>query len=123
MKHLITKQIESALDLSSGDTASDEIDIGLVDNVMINIDCTGVTDNTGTFAVEHRLKKSNAGGGQYTSWGELTLSAVPTLADANKVFAISLNQLPPGQIRVTYSSAGGTPDGAAEIWFSACSVG
>lgn len=91
-----------------------------MDNVGINIATSGVTDNTGTFAVEHRIYKDEQ---NYSAWAELTLSPAPSLASADDVLFINLNQLPPGQIRVTFTAAGGTPDGTCDVWVSGCAVG
>lgn len=95
---------------------SEVFDIKTVDNIGINISASSVTDNTGTFEIEWRVYKD---ANEFSDWAELTLSSTPTLADAAATFAVILNQLPPGQIRVKFTAAGGTPDGTCDIWISA----
>jgi len=93
------------------------IEIGnLIDNVGLNIDLNNVTDQTGVFYVDHRIKKDT---NNVSAWAELTLGGGnPTVADADATHLINLNQLPKGQIRVRFVAAGGTPDGDATIWYS-----
>jgi hypothetical protein len=95
------------------------------DNYGFNIDCTGVTDNTGTFYIQHRIAKDNGATDpiDYSAWATLTLDTIPTLANANDVFLIYLNQIPPGELRIGFTAAGGTPDGSCDIWYSATSLG
>lgn len=93
-----------------------------LDNVGIILDCKSITDNTGTFAVEVRFKVDTVGP-QSSGWGELTLDVVPTLADAPVVIPINLNQIPFTEFRITFTAAGGTPNGNVDIWFSARQVG
>lgn len=112
-KNFFEKKVSDAQSLGA-DFSTDPIDVGTrVDNVGINIETSGVTDNTGIFYIDHRVYKdaNNASG-----WAELTLSSAPTLADGNDTFLINLNQLPKGQIRVRFVAAGGTPDGTVDIW-------
>jgi hypothetical protein len=96
-----------------------------LDNIGINIDCTGVTSNTGTFAIQHRIVKEALPSESTfkSSWATLTLDAVPTLAGASTVFFVNLNQVPPGEIRVAFTAAGGSPNGSCDIWLSATSLG
>lgn len=85
-----------------------------VSNVGINIDCNNVTDNTGDFVVQHRIND----GKNQSEWASLSLSATPTLADADATYFLNLNQIPPGDLRVKFTAAGGTPDGDCDIWIS-----
>ena len=113
-------EVETAKTLASNFTSTNIFTVKTVDNIGINIDCNNVTDNQGTFAVQHRLYKTDT----YASeWATLTLSSTPTLADGDDTFLVSLNQLPPGQVRVKFTAAGGTPDGDCTIRISATSVG
>lgn len=98
-----------------------------IDNVGVNISTTGVTTNTGTFNVQHRVVQTvNPGTGAalaFSDWATLTLSPPATLANADTVILINLNQLPPGEIRVTFTAGLSTPNGTADIWVCGCSVG
>lgn len=108
---------DQALD---ADFASEVVNIRTIDNVAVVMQCDDVTDNVGTFQIEWRaFKEPN----HYSEWIELDLSGEPTLADADDLIMINLNQLPPGQIRVTFTSLGGTPDGTCTVWVTGCSVG
>lgn len=110
------KQIESALSLSGGDTESSIFEIPLsLKNVGIVIETSGVTDNTGTFDVQYRINN----GDKQSGWATLSLGSTPSLSDADATFLINLNQIPPGDVRIKYNSAGGTPDGTAAIWIAA----
>lgn len=102
---------------------SNPITMGTKDNVAINISATSVTDNTGVFSIQHRILKSENVLGDFSDWNTLTLDMPPTLANASAVLGVYLNQVPPGQLRVVFTAAGGTPDGSVVIWVSMCSVG
>lgn len=99
---------------------SDPVGGDLLDNIGIWLETAGVTDNTGTFAVQVRWFSED--GLTFGPWTALTLSSVPTLADADANFFINLNQIPPAQFRVAFTAAGSTPDGTCNIYFSACQV-
>lgn len=93
-----------------------------LDNVGVNVSTSGVTTNTGTFSVQHRIKKDDNPGNQ-SAWATLTLSSVPTLANADTTFLIDLNQVPPGELRLVFTPGGGTPNGTCDVWVSGCSLG
>lgn len=113
-----TRQLASAQSLASNFT-TDWVNIPFLDNVGIAINTASVTDNTGTFAVEVRMKDGN----DTSDPIELTLSSTPTLADADDDFFINLNQVPATQVRLKFTAAGGTPDGTAQIWFHTTTIG
>jgi hypothetical protein len=83
-------------------------------HIGFNIDTASVTDNTGTFGVQHRIYKDS---NTYSEWADLTLSATPTLADADATMLLDIT-VPPGQVRLTFTAAGGTPDGTCTVWIS-----
>lgn len=114
-------KLESAHSLAA-DFNSAVFTVKTMDNVGINIEAEDVTDNTGTFQVQHRIKKDDNTGNK-SGWATLTLSADPTLNNAADVFLVTLNQIPPGEIRIVFTAAGITPDGTVDIWVSATSVG
>lgn len=99
------KKLASAQSLAA-DFSSDSTVVLTVDNVGYIISTAGVTDNTGVFQVWIRIKNSDNENEQ-SEWAQLTLSAVPTLADDDDVFFINLNQLPPCEAQVRYVAAGG----------------
>jgi hypothetical protein len=100
---------------------SDWINITQLDNVGVNLACNSVTDNTGTFAIEVRLKQPDPE--LFSEGSTLTLSSVPTLANAAANFFINLNQLPADQFRVVFTAAGGTPDGTLEMFVHSKTMG
>lgn len=117
MKNFIDKKFETLKTLASNFT-TEVMPVGPhVDNVGINIEILSVTDNTGSFFVDHRIFKD---ANNFSAWAELTLPATdfPALANADAVFLSNLNQLPKGQLRVRFVAAGGTPDGTCNIWFT-----
>jgi hypothetical protein len=118
-KHVKTKRVESAQSLADN-FQTEWIDISSQDNVGILVNCSSVTDNTGTFAVEVRMKDSE---GVTSSETALTLSATPTLADTDADFFISVNQLPANQVRLSFTAAGSDPDGVCDVFFHTKSVG
>lgn len=118
------KNILPAFKLVDGESlgasfASDPVTVNTATHVCFNITTAGVSDNTGTFAVEHRIYKDS---GNYSGWASLTLSSAPTLGDDDAVFMLDL-RLPPGQVRVVFTAAGGTPDGTVDVWVTGNSEG
>lgn len=97
------------------------MNVDYLDNIGIIADCTGVTDNTGTFAVQVRFKDKDTGA--VSNWGDLTMDTVPTLASTSAVIVINLNQIPFSEFRLAFTAAGAVPDGIATVWFSARQVG
>ncbi len=118
-KSVKTSRLESAQSLAAS-FSTDWLTIAYQDNVGYLITTSGVTDNTGTFAVEVRMTDSN---GVSSDAVALTLDATPTLADTDAEFFINLNQVPATQVRLTFTAAGGTPDGTAAIFVHSKSVG
>ena len=119
MANVITKRIATEQSLAASFN-SEVTTIKTVDNVAYTVQTASVTDNTGTFGVQHRAYED---ANTFSPWIDLTLSTTPTLADGDDGFLINLNQIPPGQVRLKYTAAGGTPDGTAEIWVSGKQIG
>lgn len=113
IQHKSTK-LETAKSLAS-DFNTSWITIKHLDNVGFIMNCNNVTDNTGTWAVQVRSHKSD---NEVSEAVELTLSSVPTLADADANLAIDLANVPFDQIRLAFTAAGGTPDGDADVWMT-----
>ena len=118
------KIIATAQSLAA-DFQTDPIITNGVDQVNFTIVMASISDNTGVFSVQHR-KYVDAN--QYSTW--ITLEVATALDNSNsngagvtaaKIF--NLQQVPPGQLRVAFVAAGGTPDGTAEIAVSAKSQG
>lgn len=123
-KSVKSQQLESSKTLASNFTTN-WVKIPYLDNVGFVINCDSVTDNTGTFAVQVRIKEkegadANAAASAATT---LTLSSTPTLADADDDFFINLNQLPATEVRLSFTAAGGTPDGTCDIFMHSATVG
>lgn len=114
-------QLSDDADLSA-DYVSDPFTVKTLDNIGILIEVTGVTDNTGTFEVQKRYKSAK-NEGTYTDWVTITFSTGLTLGDADTTHEFFMRQINPCQLRVKFTAAGGTPDGIANIYVSACSVG
>ena len=118
-KNTKTIQKEAAKTLASSFT-TDWLNVSYLDNVGVVINCNNVTDNTGFFEVQVRMKVD---ANNVSSAVTLTLSSVPTLANADDDFGINLNQLPYNEVRISFTAAGGTPDGDCDIWFKSETVG
>jgi len=118
-KNIMSHQLESAKTLASN-FETDPVTIKTLDNIAFNIDCSSVTDNTGTFYVQHRIYKDDR---NFSAWNILTLSATLQLADSDNTLAAYINQIPSGQLRISFVAAGGTPDGQCDIWVSGSSIG
>lgn len=93
-----------------------------LDNIGIILDCVSITDNTGTFKVQVRNKNFDTG---WTSnWGDLTLDTAITLANAATCIPVNLNQVPAWtEFRISFTAAGGTPNGNVTISITANQVG
>lgn len=118
------KNILPAFKLVDGESLGESFDsepvtVNTATHVCFNITTSDVTDNTGAFSVQHRIYKDS---GNYSGWADLTLSAAPTLGDADAVFMLDL-RLPPGQVRVSFTAAGGTPNGTVDVWVTGNSEG
>lgn len=96
----------------SDDFVTEPVTMTTATNINFTVATSDVTDNTGTFGIEYRIWKDE---NHYSDWVSLTYNPVPTLADADTQFLIQA-YLMPGQARLTFTSAGGTPDGTADIW-------
>lgn len=106
----------------AADFTGPAMNVDYLDNAFIIVDCTGITDNIGTFGVEVRFVPAQ-GLGLPSAWVALTLDSTPTLVNADQAFGINLNQVPFSEFRLTFTAAGGTPDGVADVWYSARQVG
>lgn len=89
--------------------------VATADNIGIWIYANNVTDNTGSFVVQVRPWRDD---NTFGEWVTLTLSADLILSNADEDFFVNLNQLPNCQVRVSFTAAGGTPDGDCDIWIS-----
>lgn len=98
---------------------SDPVTLTTVSRLAVNIKASSVTDNTGTFDIEHRVFKDQ---NNYSDWVALTLSASLILNDDDTSLLADLS-LPPGQFRVKFNAAGGTPDGVCDIWITGAQEG
>lgn len=95
------------------------------DNVAYQINVT-TTDSTGTFEVQASMDYVPPGTGSVPpdagTWATLTLDGTPSVAGANDVIAISLNQVPYKALRIAYTSTvAGT--GTCDITIMARTVG
>lgn len=104
-------KLETAADLSANFETT-PVTLTTATRVAFNVSTASVTDNTGTFGVEHRHYRDAE---HYSDWAALTLDSTPTLADTNAQILVDVD-VPPGQVRLTFVAAGGTPDGTADVW-------
>lgn len=93
---------------------SDPITLTTATHIGFACSTASVTSNTGTFAVQYRVIKDI---NTYSDWAELTLSSIPTLASANTSFLIDVT-VPPGQVRLTFTASGSTPNGTVTVWIT-----
>lgn len=94
---------------------SEEVDIGWQDNVGIQIVTSGITDNSGQFAVEVTIDG--------TVWEAIDFSpSIPALSDVNTQIFCNANQLPFKKFRISFTAAGGTPDGTCDAWIMSKAV-
>jgi hypothetical protein len=95
---------------------SDSVAIDAKTNILgINLSTSSITDNTGDFVIQHRIWKDF---NSFSGWADLTLSSTIVLNNANITTLIYLIDLPKGQVRVSFTAAGSTPDGTVDIWVS-----
>ena len=93
---------------------TDPINIDTAFNVGFFIYASSVTDNTGNFQIQIRPYKDVANSGDW-----INLGSASTLANADADFFKTQTDLPPCQVRIAFTAAGGTPDGSCDIWVSA----
>ena len=118
MGNKIVKQILEGQSLTAS-FFSEAIPVGpFVDNIMFNIEATGVSTNGGVFTVEHRIVKDEF---HKSAWGPLCLDDPPTLENVDAVKTIYLNQAPIGEVRIVFTVTG-SPDGVCDIWYSGRSL-
>lgn len=90
--------------------SSSPIRIFYQDNVAIQLDCT-TSDAVGTFAAEVSVDYQENfpdGMAQNGNWVALPLPSTPTLAGANQVIILNLNQLSMPYIRISYTRTSGS---------------
>jgi hypothetical protein len=92
--------------------SSSPVTVTTTTHVAISIETSGVTGNTGTFGVSHQIYKDDR---EYGPWVPLTLTSVPTLANADIVDMLDL-RVPPGRLKVTFVPAGGTAEVQTLTW-------
>ena len=118
MGNKIVKQIAKDQSLAAS-FFSEAIPVGpYVDNLMFNIEATGVTVNVGVFTIQHRIVKDEF---RRSAWGPLCLDEDPTLENVDAVKTIYLNQAPIGEVRIVFTVTG-SPDGVCDIWYSGRNV-
>lgn len=90
------------------------ISMNLLDNAGITLNTSAVTANTGSFIVEATDDEVfNFDGSAKSSgvtWIDIGVPAM-TLANVNAGFAPNVNQFPWKYLRVSFTPAGGTPNG------------
>lgn len=90
----------------SASFSSAPVTIQYLDNIGITLACTGVTTNTGAFRVECSIDG--------IKWIDLAITPSMSLSNANEDLIINLNQVPFSQLRVSFTPAGGSPNGSVD---------
>lgn len=91
------------------------------DTVVYIVETAGITDNTGTFQVQARIKVSDDPN-QTSSWVDLTGLSF-ALADANVTDGLEIREVGYSETRVVFTPAGGTPNGTTKLWVEIKQVG
>lgn len=106
-KNILRKyQILTAQSISASFTGATPVNIQYLDNIAIQLNIT-TSDGIGTFLVQASIDydpNTHDSG----NWVNLVLSPSPTVASANNVILLDLNQLSFPWIRVSYSRTSGT---------------
>lgn len=124
-KNTVVYKVKSAQSLASGFTTNPTF-INYLDNIAYQINVT-TTNSTGTFVVQGSIDYAiSEPGGAVTNagnWCDLPLGGgTPTVAAANDVILIDMNQLPYVAVRVKYTSTvAGT--GICDIYILAKQLG
>ena len=90
---------------------SQEITIQYLDNIGIVLACTGITDNAGEFKVECSIADG--------IWVDIEVDPQILLTNADENISINLNNLPFNKLRLSFTPAGGTPDGVVTGYITA----
>lgn len=80
--------------------------------MSVYIDCSSVTDNTGTFTFQHRAPNGGS------EWQTLTIDDVFVVNDADVSHHARIS-LAPCDLRVSFAAAGTIPDGSCNIILTA----
>lgn len=121
---LLPVVLEAAKSLAASFTTTPTI-INYQDNIAFQINVT-TTNSTGTFSIQASMDYepgvNGSGPAAAGNFADLTLSGSPTVAAANDVITISMNQVPYKALRLSYTSTiAGT--GTAAILIMAKQVG
>lgn len=120
---LFGKLLYNDIDLSSSYTPTEYFRIKYLDNLTIIIETSGVSDNTGTFYVYHRIVKDDDLRA-HSEWTLLDFGENITLSgDGSDKFRLDINQITPGELRVTFTPEGTSPAGSADIWICGSGLG
>lgn len=91
------------------------VGIDYMDNIGFIFDCSSVTDNTGTFSIQARIKADE---NSFSAWATLAITGL-TLANAAVALPLDMAAMPWSEIRVVFTAAGGTPNGSVNVWMQA----
>lgn len=116
--HLLGKKLIDAVSLAASFNSDIITVIGMY-NVGFTLETTSLTANTGTVIPQMRIKKNQ---NEYSGWIDITLSSPVVFAGANIATFVSLNQLPPCELRLKYTKGSGTQDGILTSWISGTKI-
>lgn len=118
-KSIATKLLDSSAALSAVYT-SPATNVQQTDIIGYTVETSSVTANTGVFSLQGQIVDSF---GNASAWIDMTLSPVPTLANANATFAITATFFPYTNVRLKFTPGGGGPNGTAKIFINVKAVG
>lgn len=102
---LLPVVLETAKSLAASFTTTPTV-ISYQDNIAFQLNIT-TTNSTGVFAIQasmdYEAGVNGSGPAVAGNWADLTLSGVPTVAAANDVVTISMNQVPYKALRLSYT--------------------
>lgn len=118
-RNVAKKRLATAQSLAASFTTA-ATNIENLDSICWKIATSGVTDNTGTFSFQTRVKLDES---NYSTWIDEEFDPAPTLASANTTFSCFATRVEGTEARLKFTAAGGTPNGTAEIVVIASRVG
>lgn len=123
-KNVLRYKLAAAQSLAA-DFITEPTLIKYLDNCSYQINIT-TTDSTGTFIIEvsddYNIEEPTNAVENPGTWAPLMISGTPTVAAADDIITVYINQMPFNAMRVRYDA--GTPGtGVCDIWVTAKQIG
>lgn len=119
-KNFARKRLATAQSLAANFTTAG-VNVDNLDKICWTVATAGITDNTGTFTAQVRIKDDELH--TVGDWIDIDFTPAATLADADTTLACFITNTAFSEARLKFSAAGGTPNGTAQIWVKAERVG